>query len=136
MEKAIVEEVRRRAGGVCEYCRLPQAGHESPFQIDHIIARQHRGGDELDNLALACFNCNTYKGPNIASLDPSSHQIVRLFNPRRDQWSDHFTYYGALAVGRTPIGQATINVLNINHPDAVAIREALIAEGAFLSTVE
>lgn len=131
MDKNVVHEVRRRAGGACEYCRLPQWGHESPFQVDHIIARQHRGTDDLENLAFACFNCNTHKGPNIASIDPATDQLVRLFNPRRDKWSEHFVYQGALAIGLTPIGAATIDVLNINDADVVAIREVLIAQGEF-----
>jgi HNH endonuclease len=53
----------------CEYCRLSSALHPTPFQIDHIIARQHGGGTTLENLA----HCNRYKGPNIAGIDP---QIV------------------------------------------------------------
>ena len=36
----------------CEYCRLPERWLSTPFQIDHIIARQHGGETNLDNLAL------------------------------------------------------------------------------------
>ena len=65
--------VRVRADDVCEYCRLPQAS--SPFirfHIEHIVARQHGGQSDADNLALACGYCNHHKGPNIASIDPGS----------------------------------------------------------------
>lgn len=48
---------------------MPQTLYRSPFQIDHIIARQHGGRTSPDNLALSCFHCNTHKGPNIARID-------------------------------------------------------------------
>jgi hypothetical protein len=34
-------------------------------------------------------------------------------------------------LGITAIGRATIVVLDMNHSDSVAVREALIAEGGF-----
>jgi len=58
-----------RAGNRCEYCRLPEELSDVPFHVEHIVARQHQGGDELSNLALACDRCNLYKGPNLASRE-------------------------------------------------------------------
>jgi len=51
---------------------LPSAFHPAPFQIDHIIARQHGGKAELENLALSCIHCNRFKGPNVAGVDPDT----------------------------------------------------------------
>ncbi len=133
MDKALEELVRQRAGHVCEYCRIPQALYLSHFQIDHIIAQQHGGPTTADNLALACYRCNLHKGPNIASLDSLTGQLVPLFHPRRNRWADHFEWQGAVLVGRTPVGRATISVLAINHPDYVGVREELIEEGLFPS---
>ena len=115
----------------CEYCHFPADLAELSFELDHIIARKHGGPTEPDNLALACFYCNSYKGPNIAGIDPESGELVRLFHPRRDDWADHFQWEGATLAGRTPIGRATIQVLCINHPDAVSVRESLQREGVF-----
>jgi HNH endonuclease len=129
MQKSLEEEVWRRAGGRCEYCHLPWAFHPTPFQIDHIIAEQHGGLTVSDNLAIACLRCNKRKGPNLSGVSAETGEIVRLFHPRKDNWADHFRWDGALLVGRTPIGMATIAVLAINHPTAVAVREALIAVG-------
>jgi hypothetical protein len=56
--------------------------HPAPYQIDHIIAKQHGEGDELDNLPFACIHCNRYKGPNIAGIDPETGELTRLFHPR------------------------------------------------------
>ena len=131
MERELERQVRRRAGDRCEYCRMPQAFQGTRHQIDHIIAQQHEGPTTLENLALACFPCNNHKGPNLTGIDPEGGRIVRLFHPRRDRWGRHFSWRGAELIGRTAIGRATIRVLAINHPDPVAVREALIAEGVF-----
>jgi hypothetical protein len=122
--------VRRRAGNVCEYCRLPQA--VAPivrFHIEHIVARQHGGATHPDNLALACGQCNFHKGPNIAALDPEDGQLVPLFHPRRDRWEDHFSWDGVVIVGRTPIGRATAELLAMNDWDRVEVRENLQSRG-------
>ena len=80
MDNALRSLVRRRAGDVCEYCRLPQtASRFVHFHVEHIVARQHGGPTESDKLALACGFCNFHKGPNIASLDPESGDLVPLF---------------------------------------------------------
>lgn len=128
MDPLLIQEIWRRARAACEYCRLPQKLTPLPFQIDHIIARQHGGSSLTENLALACLPCNKHKGPNIAGLDPATGELERLFHPRRDPWIDHFVWHGAELVGRTPIGRTTIRVLAINHPDHVAVREALLDE--------
>ena len=131
MTKALQEEVWQRAGRCCEYCRMVPAYYRSPFQIDHVVARQHGGEAVSDNLALAYFNCNTHKGPNIAGIDPETGDLVRLFHPRKEAWDDHFQWNGPVLAGLTAVGWATIRVLAINEPDCVAVRQALIDEGAF-----
>ena len=130
MDNAMRSLVRRRAGEVCEYCRLPQAA--SPivrFHVEHIIARQHGGRSEADNLALSCSCCNFHKGPNIAGLNPESGQLVPLFHPRRDRWTDHFAWEGTILVGLTAIGRAMVGLLAINDWQRVEVRENLQALG-------
>jgi len=55
MEAALVRHVWSRAGDCCEYCCMPQAFDDSPFEIDHIIAQKHSGPTVASNLALSCF---------------------------------------------------------------------------------
>ncbi|WP_390845292.1 HNH endonuclease [Anatilimnocola floriformis] len=121
--------VRDRAGSRCEYCQFPQAFSSIPFEIDHVIARKHHGLTEAENLALSCFFCNSAKGPNIAGVDPESGAIVPLYHPRRESWSVHFRWKGAELIGLTPAGRATIDVLSINEPNFLILRESLLAEG-------
>ena len=71
--------VRARAQGRCEYCRLPEMRARLPHQLEHIIAKQHRGTDDPENLALACAGCNSFKGPNVAGIDPATGAPVDLW---------------------------------------------------------
>jgi hypothetical protein len=132
------EVVRLRASNRCEYCHLPQAAYRRPFHMEHIIARQHGGSTELENLALACWNCNLKKGPNISGIDPKSGCVTTLFHPRKDEWSEHFSpLVGALMpmgvalVGLTPVGRATVQVLGLNEEMRQMIRYELWLEGRY-----
>jgi len=131
MDRTLENLVWERAGSRCEYCRMPQRYDPLDFEIDHIIPLVHGGLTKANNLALACFLDNSYKGPNLAGIDPISRRIERLFHPRRHSWQRHFRWQGAVLLGRTPIGRATIAVLRINLPHRVAHRQTLIDEGIF-----
>jgi hypothetical protein len=131
MDELLAEAVRRRAGEACEYCLAPQRFYITPFQIEHIIARQHGGPTTFSNLALACLHCNAHKGPNIAGLDPVSRELTRLFNPRRHKWDRHFRWNGPFIFGKTAVGRVTIVVLAMNDPLLVRARREWIAEGSF-----
>jgi HNH endonuclease len=126
MNRALEQQVWERARSFCEYCRFSSQHAEAPFQVDHVVAQKHGGETVPENLALSCYNCNSYKGPNIAGIDPVSGKMVRLFNPRRDKWADHFAWQGPVLTGRTAVGRATIQVLWINHPLRVETRKWLI----------
>jgi hypothetical protein len=110
---------------------MPEKYDEIPFEIDHIVARKHRGETVASNLAYSCFFDNSYKGSNIAGVDPLTRRLTALFHPRRHRWARHFRWRGALLVGRTAIGRATIEVLNMNDPLRVELRERLLKEGVF-----
>jgi hypothetical protein len=57
MAASLTQHVRERAAGRCEYCHLPQAASNIPFEIDHIIARKHHGRTIASNLCLTCWYC-------------------------------------------------------------------------------
>jgi hypothetical protein len=130
MDAALREAVRKRASGRCEYCHLPQEFSELHFHVEHIIARQHGGMDESENLAQACPECNLAKGPNLTAIDPETGAVVRLFHPRRDKWSEHFALEGNRVIGKSDIGRATTRLLRMNLPERVRIRDVLRASEA------
>jgi hypothetical protein len=131
VDKSLIELVWHRAESCCEYCLMPQAYYPAPFQIDHVISRQHDGPTISRNLALSCLHCNSYKGPNIAGRDRRTKQLVPLFNPRRHRWSRHLRWDGATVVGRTAIGRTTVAILNMNGVFLLRLREELIRDGLF-----
>ncbi|HEX3148171.1 MAG TPA: HNH endonuclease signature motif containing protein [Gemmataceae bacterium] len=131
MDHAVESLVWGRALSRCEYCQMPQKFDGFTHEIDHVIARKHRGRTIAANLALACFPCNNHKGPNIAGVDRITRRLTPLFNPRRHKWSRHFRWSGPILIGRTPIGRVTIAVLEINFFERVLLRDSLIAEGVF-----
>jgi 5-methylcytosine-specific restriction endonuclease McrA len=125
MDAATRRQVRRQAGNHCEYCGLAQAAVPvAALHIEHVIPRQHGGGDDPSNLALACYHCNHHKGPNLTGIDPETGQIIPLFNPRTQRWSEHFALQGTEVVGLTPTGRTTVRVLAMNSD----VRRELRAE--------
>ncbi|MEQ8676535.1 MAG: HNH endonuclease signature motif containing protein [Aggregatilineales bacterium] len=124
--------VRQRAGNCCEYCRLSQSGQLVSFQIDHIIAVKHDGTDEDDNLCLACYDCNIYKGSDVAALDPLTRAATRLYDPRQQVWDEHFRLNpDATISGLTPEGRTTVRVLRINDIERVNQRFGEMAVGDY-----
>jgi 5-methylcytosine-specific restriction endonuclease McrA len=125
---AVPDRIRRqvceRAGFRCEYCRMRQQWELFPtYHIEHVIAKQHRGTDDLENLALACNHCNLLKGPNLSSRDPDGDSLVPLFHPRTMSWDDHFRLEGARIQGTTDIGRTTVFLLEMNADHQVDLRE-------------
>lgn len=69
--KNLRARVRKRAGKRYEYCHLPDKFHPLPFEVEHVIPKQHSGPSTLANFAWACFACNKHKGPNLMALIPN-----------------------------------------------------------------
>ena len=130
---ALRREVRERAGERCEYCLLAESEAIFPHEPDHLIALKHGGETTSANLALACFDCNRFKGSDIASVDPQTGELVGLFNPRTQAWSDHFQFRAGVIVPLTAVGRVTEKVLRLNLGSRVEVRERLIALGEYPS---
>jgi hypothetical protein len=121
---ALRRRVRRRAQGLCEYCRSsPElTGHD--FTIDHILPESHGGASRFENLCWCCFWCNIYKQARTQCVDQRTGQLVPLFNPRSDNWHDHFRWNSdsTQILGRTASGRVTIRALWLNRPTLVKAR--------------
>ena len=125
MDATTRDFVRKRAASRCEYCHLPQeATPFIPFHTEHIIAKQHvdESHDDPSGLAYACDRCNAFKGPNLSTIDPLTAGKVDVFNPRTNAWAEHFAISGGMVVGLTPIGRATVRLLNMNDARRVELR--------------
>jgi hypothetical protein len=117
----VVSIVRRvvasRAKDRCEYCRAPVSATAYTFHLDHIIPLARGGRHEPMNLALACAPCNLAKQDRMEARDPVTRKIARLFNPRQDNWSQHFRWGRNCkkVYGRTSVGRATVAALDMNN---------------------
>jgi hypothetical protein len=120
MRRLVIE----RAHECCEYCGKPVIGF-FPHEVDHVISEKHGGETSVDNLAYACFECNRYKGSDIASFDPDTQQLSPLFNPRHDTWSEHFRYDYGRILPVTSIGRTTVKLLKLNDRLRVEERRTL-----------
>ena len=124
--------VRIRAEYRCEYCRLNEHHSPLPFHIEHVVAQQHGGPDDEDNLAFACHRCNLHKGPNLTGIDPHGGEIAALFHPRKERWLDHFGLDGAQIVGKTSTGRTTVQLLTMNDERRVDLRNVILSRGQYL----
>ena len=135
MDTATRHLVHSRARGRCEYCGLPERFVSLiTFHIEHIIPRQHGGDDEPSNLALSCPWCNRAKGPNLSGIDRETNELVPLFHPRKQIWSEHFAYQGPRIIGLNPVGRAAVRVLAMNRAEPLEIRAWLMTEGVFFQS--
>ena len=127
--------VRERANRYCEYCHADERWQFIRFTIDHVRPQSAGGSDEADNLALACRNCNERRGNRMSGRDPGTDEMVALFNPRDQVWSDHFSWDETRVrlVGQTPTGRATVAVLDLNDEhhdgDVIRIRQRDLSDG-------
>jgi hypothetical protein len=120
----IERQVEARAVGRCEYCRMHQALQGVTFHLEHVMPLSRGGHSQLDNLMWACPSCNLRKANRIDAIDPDTGNRVPLFNPRSDNWDEHFRWEGYRIIGQTPIGSATVAALEFNRPRRIQIRQA------------
>src|SRR5262245_52493089 len=108
--QALREKVAAQARHRCGYCLTAEAVVGTPMDFEHIIPRALGGLTEEGNLWLACSVCNDSKNNRIVDLDPLTGELVRLFNPRYQVWTEHFVWTpeGDRIVGMTPTGRATV----------------------------
>jgi hypothetical protein len=120
-----------RAEAICEYCLIAEEDTFYGCEADHIISEKHGGGTDAGNLAYACVFCNQAKGSDVGSIHWETNSFVRLFNPRTDDWADHFKLVASRIEGRTPIGVVTARLLAFNSGERVLERKTLQDIGRF-----
>lgn len=125
------KRIEKTARFRCGYCLTSQHIIGPLLEIDHIIPVKLGGKSIEENLYLACPTCNSHKADKVEAIDPTSKRIVRLFNPVKEEWRDHFEWSqnGTIIQGKTPKGRATITTLMMNNPDIVRARKLWIEAG-------
>ena len=120
------ETVYKRAFGCCEYCQSSDQWATQRFIMEHIWPISKGGKNDLENLALACPGCNSYKYNLTEAEDPLTREKVSLFHPRQQKWGEHFIWSDDFSriIGLTPVGRATVVALKLNRPRLINRREA------------
>ncbi|HLE29615.1 MAG TPA: HNH endonuclease [Anaerolineales bacterium] len=124
-------QVREDAGTRCGYCRSSEALTGAPLHIDHILPIALGGQTIRENLWLACYRCNEFKGDRTHAVDPETNETVALFNPRTQGWREHFDWSmdGTRIVGQTPCSRATVVALRLNNDYMVEARRYWVEAG-------
>lgn len=97
------------------------------------------GASDPSNLALACPHCNAHKWIFTDGLDPQTGERVPLFNPRLDDWSEHFTWSNVVLgelLSKTAIARATTQRLRMNDSRMIELRQLLFELGLLLLAEE
>jgi hypothetical protein len=102
-----------------------------PLTVDHILPLAAGGGDELENLWLACRSCNEFKHDHTVGKDPHTGELTPLFNPYTQKWQEHFAWTddGTKILGQTAVGRATVVTLKMNHDLIVQARQRWVQAG-------
>ena len=131
ISRRVRQQIEQTARYRCGYCQTQAAAIGMPLEIDHLLPLSLGGDSKSDNLWLACPQCNRHKAAQIAATDPETGQLVSLFNPRAQNWREHFAWQqnGLYLAGVSPVGRATIVALHINNPWVIRARRAWIAAG-------
>jgi hypothetical protein len=131
ISKSMRQAVTDRAKGCCEYCVGQQDYSMDTFSIEHTWPRSKGGTNAFDNLALSCQGCNSCKHTYTEAIDPETNQTAPLYNPRQDQWQQHFTWSEdyTLILGLTPTGRATVELLQLNRLGNQNLRQVLYLTG-------
>ncbi len=131
----IPRSTRRRIAGEalsrCGYCLTRERVSGVPLTIEHLIPRAKGGDDTDENLWLSCRLCNEAKGILTEDRDPETGEIVPIFNPRFQQWADHFMWSdrGTRVIGTTPSGRATVTTLSLNTEFRISARALWVEAG-------
>jgi hypothetical protein len=117
-------QVSRADHHCCAYCQTSEANSGIPLTIDHILPISKGGKTSFENLCLACFTCNEFKGTLIEADDPLTGDTVLLFNPRTQVWLEHFRWSAdsTRIEGVIAIGRATVLALRMNREAILAAR--------------
>lgn len=129
--KALRERVAAQAGYRCGYCLTPTRITGMAMEIEHIIPEAMGGPTLEDNLWLACTACNLHKSDRAVAADPDTGEIVHLYDPRHQNWREHFKWSdaGDLIIGLTATGRATVKALHLNRHDLALARLNWVAAG-------
>ena len=131
ISKSIRKIIQDQFKNCCAYCQIQQHISGIHLTVDHIIPETLGGHNNVDNLCLACWDCNLLKGTRTSLFDYKTQTFIPLFHPQKQIWSEHmkWSYSKTYVQSETLIGEKTIQALQLNRPQLVLSREIWAAVG-------
>ena len=75
--------------------------------------------------------CNRFKGADVGSIDLQTGELIRLFNPRQDQWRNHFHLAEGTIEPLSTVGVVTVKLLRLNATERLVERLLLQELGSY-----
>lgn len=131
ISKTLRSKIAKDSRFRCGYCLSSEALTGIACEVDHLIPVSNDGQTTEENLWLVCGPCNKHKSGRTSARDTTSKKWVRIFNPRQDNWADHFEWQadGLLIFGKSAVGRATVAALQMNRELLVNARRRWIKGG-------
>jgi hypothetical protein len=111
--------VRRRFDGQCGYCGVHEEDIGARLTIDHYQPRSQNGSHDLENLVYCCHACNEFKG-EFWSEETEQRPLHALYDKRESHYVERVDH---VLVALTPRGEIHINLLQLNRPERIAMRQ-------------
>jgi len=129
--KKIKENVRKLANNRCGYCLARKELVYADLQFDHIEPLSRGGTDAEENFWLACSKCNLAKSNKIDGFDLVTKTCIPLFNPRTQNWHEHFAWSsdGLYIIGKTATGRVTVVEVKLNNDLFLEVRRNWVKAG-------
>ena len=70
--------------------------------------------------------CNLNKGTDLGSIIWRTGELIKFFNPRRDQWKEHSHFDNAIIQTLTDIGEVTARIFQFNYSERILERQILM----------
>jgi 5-methylcytosine-specific restriction endonuclease McrA len=115
--KYIVHQCR-----LCCYCKqVAKSKNFKVWEVEHILPQSvfPEFTFEPKNLAVACPDCNTFKGNKSISKSPKYRSFpskpisYTIIHPNFDKYDDHLHNVGYIYIPKTPKGSRTIEVCRL-----------------------
>lgn len=109
----------------CAYCSMSEAEAQAiRFTMDHYEPQASRPDlkDDYENLMYCCDECNMRKG-NRTPPEVARSAGFRFFRPDNDNFADHFERNGIRLNPKSPVGDYSIDALDLNRLSLRRLRE-------------
>jgi hypothetical protein len=128
---SLAERIRKQARYRCGYCLVGEHLIGMQMEFEHLVPLAEGGQTLEENLWLSCRNCNGFKHSQTKAIDPESGLVAPLFNPRRQNWNEHFRWSEDRTeiIALTPEGRASVVALRLNNPLTVVARRLWVSAG-------